>query len=140
MTKYTKEQLDNFSLEELKRFTDEQLKTLSIASLKSDLRMQEHSEQEDNRLVKFLKEDYVLLNDEKKAKYWSGNLFRSMRSQEESGLSPYAIFTEQALKEILKQEPKFIELLPLIYRTWGGMFDADKVDRIIQKHLKNISK
>lgn len=140
MTRYTKEQLENFSLEELKRFSDEQLKTLSIESLKSDLRMQKHSEQEDNRLIKFLKEEYILFDDQKKAEYWGGNLFRSMRSQEESGLSPYAIYNEHALKEILEQEPKFLDLLPLIYRIWGGMFDADKVDRIIQKHLKNILK
>jgi hypothetical protein len=56
-----------------------------------------------------------------------------MREQEESNLSPYAIYSERWLKGALEQDPNFIELLPFIYNVWGGMFDASKVDRIIKK-------
>jgi hypothetical protein len=38
-----------------------------------------------------------------------------MREQEESNLNPYAIYSENWLKETLKVEPNFLELLPHIY-------------------------
>ncbi len=62
-----------------------------------------------------------------------------MRSQEESGLTVYAIYTKDCLKDALQKEPDFIEMLPKIYNIWGGTFDSGKVDRIIKKLLKELS-
>lgn len=140
MSRYTQEQLDNFTPEELEQFSDSQLKNLTIDGLKMFLDLRKSVKKDEEEAQKFWKKEYPRMKDDEKAKYWSGLLFRSMRSQEESGLNPYSIYTELALKDALKQEPRFIELLPLIYRTWGGMFDADKADKAIQKCLKNISK
>lgn len=57
-----------------------------------------------------------------------------------SGQSSYIIYSENWLREVLKTESRFIELLPKIYNIWGEMFDACKVVRVIQKHLRNILK
>ena len=112
-------------------YSDEELEEI-------DKRIREASKKEDERIEKFWKDEYVHLSAEDKAKYWSGYLFRSMREQEGSGLNVYAIYTKYWLKSVLEKEPNFIQLLPLIYNIWGGLFDATKVDRIIQKLLKDI--
>ena len=78
--------------------------------------------------------------ENEKIKYWASSMYRSMREQRESGLKVYSIYTANWLKYALEKEPKFIELLPQIYKVWGGMFDSGVVDRIIKKHLKNIEK
>lgn len=75
---------------------------------------------------------------EEKVKYWAGDMYRSMRWQRESGLNPYSIYSEDRLREILKLEPNFMELLPKIYNIWGGMFDSGKVDRVLQKQYKKM--
>ena len=135
---YSKEFLDNFRLEELETFSDYQLKVLNVEDSKSLLRMREDERKEDERIANFWQNEYPQKTTEEKAKYWSGGLFRSMREQEESNLNPYAIYSENWLKETLKVEPNFLELLPHIYNIWGGMFDAGKVDRIIKKLLTNL--
>jgi hypothetical protein len=76
---------------------------------------------------------------DEKAKYWAGGLFKSMRWQEESRLNPYDIYSEKWLLDTLNIDSNFLELLPKIYNIWGGMFDANKVDNIIQKLLKKIN-
>jgi hypothetical protein len=139
MRNYTNEHLLHFTLEELERFSDNQLAKVSIEGLKSLLRIRSDEKKEEERIQRFWQAEYPALPAEEKAKYWAAGLFRGMRSQEESGLNPYAIYTENWLKETLKQEPNFIDMLPMIYNVWGGMFDAAKVDRIIRRHLKNIS-
>lgn len=88
----------------------------------------------------FWKNEYPNKTEGEKVKYWAGGLFRSMRMQEESNQNPYSIYSENWLRETLKNEANFLEFLPQIYSIWGGTFDAGKVDRIIQKHLKNINK
>jgi len=88
----------------------------------------------------FWKNEYPSKSNEEKAKYWASGLFRSMREQEEVNQSPYAIYSENWLRETLNADPNFLELLPQIFNVWGGMFDACKVERIIQRHLKNIKK
>ena len=95
---------------------------------------------EDERIANFWQNEYSKLSKEDKAKKWAGGLFQSMRMQEESRQNPYAIYSENWLRDALKTDPDFLELLPLIYNIWGGMFDAGKVDRIVQRHLKNINK
>ena len=139
MPKYTQEQLDNFTVYELETFDDEQL-LFPIEILKSLLRMREDEKKEDARIVKFWKEEYPSLPTTNKAEYWAGNLFRSMRWQEESNVSPYAIYNEIWLEESLKLDKNFISLLPEIYSIWGGMFDAAKVDRIVKRLLNKIDK
>jgi len=138
MSEYTQEQLQNFTLEELKSFTKEQLAVLSIESLKSDLRMRKDMQEENERIEKFWLEEYPTLSRDEKVKYWAGDMFRSMRDQEESGLKVYAIYSKEWLKDTLIKEPDFLRMLPNIYNTWGGMFDSGKVDRIIQKLLKEL--
>lgn len=140
MKKYSKLHMENFTKDELESFSDNQLEKVSIEGLKSLLRIRKSEEQEGKRLVRFWNEDYPKLSNEEKAKYWAGGLFRSMRMQEESNQNPYSIYSENWLRETLKNEANFLELLPQIYNIWGGMFEADKVDRIIRKHLKNINK
>lgn len=87
----------------------------------------------------FWKEEYPKKTKEEKAKYWAGGLFQSMRWQEESNQNPYSIYSENWLRDALKTDPDFLELLPFIYNVWGGMFDTSKVDRIIQRLLKKIN-
>jgi hypothetical protein len=139
MRNYTKVLLNNFTISELETFDDEQL-FFPIEMLKSLLRMRKSEKKEDERIAKFWKEEYPELPTEEKAKYWAGGLFQSMRMQEESRLNPYSIYSENWLRETLKLEPNFLELLPQIYNVWGGMFDASKVDRIVSKHLKTLNK
>lgn len=98
------------------------------------------SSKEDQRVNNFWNVEYPNLSIEERTKYWAGDLFRIMRWQEESQNNPYIIFSESWLRETIKLEPNIIEMLPQIYNIWGGMFDANKVDRIIQKHLRNIKK
>ncbi|MTH15803.1 hypothetical protein [Flavobacterium sp. LC2016-01] len=93
---------------------------------------------EEKREIEKSSKEYNLLSKEEQVKYWAGGLFRSMRMQEESRQNPYAIYSENWLKETLKLEPNFIEMLPEIYNVWGGMFDVNKVDNIIQRLFKNI--
>jgi len=140
MEKYSKLQLENFTLEELESFSQNQLEKVSIDGLKSLLIIRESEKREDERIARFWKEEYPNLSIEEKAKYWAGGLFRSMRMQEESNQSPYAIYSENWLRETLNADPNFLELLPQIFNTWGGMFDAGKLERIIQRHSKNIEK
>jgi hypothetical protein len=145
MRKYSKLHLENFTLEELESFSQNQLEKVSIDGLKSLLKIRESEKREsekreDERIARFWSEEYPNLSTEDKAKYWAGGLFRSMRMQEESNHSPYAIYSENWLRETLNADPNFLELLPQIFNLWGGMFDAGKVERIIQRHLKNIRK
>jgi len=139
MRHYSEELLKNFTLIELESFDNEQL-SFPIEMLKSLLRMREDEKREDERIENFWKNEYPNLSREEQAKHWAGGLFRSMREQEESNLSPYAIYSERWLKEVLEQDRNFMELLPFIYNIWGGMFDAGKVDRIISNLLKKIQK
>jgi hypothetical protein len=138
MKKYSDLHLANFTREELDSFSLNQLEKVSVDSLKSLLRMRENEKKVDIRIVDFWKNEYPKMTNQEKAKYWAGSLFRSMRMQEESNQSPYIIYSEIWLRETLKLDPNFIELLPIIYNIWGGMFDSGKVDRIIQKHLKKM--
>ena len=138
MRKYSKEHLENFTQDELNSFSDNQLEKVSIEGLKSLLRIRKSEELEGIRMKKFWNEEYPLKSLEEKAKYWAGGLFQSMRMQEENNQNPYSIYSENWLRETLKTDPNFLELLPQIYNVWGGMFDANKVDIIIQRHLKTI--
>jgi len=95
-------------------------------------------QEENERIEKFWLEEYPTLSRDEKVKYWAGGMFRSMRDQEESGLKVYAIYSKEWLKDTLIKEPDFLRMLPNIYNTWGGMFDSGKVDRIIQKLLKEL--
>jgi hypothetical protein len=140
MRQYTKQQLENFTILELELFSENQLKVLTIEDLKSDLIMQKNSKSEDERIVKFWQIEYSNLSIEEKVRYWAAGLYKSMRDQEENGLKVYVIYTETWLTDTLEKEPHFIEFLPEIYNIWGGMFDANKVDNIIKRHLKNIEK
>ena len=139
MKKYSNELLRNFTLEELEKFDDEQL-LFPIDVLQSLLRMREAEKKEDERIDAFWQTEYPKLSLKEKAKHWSGELFSSMRMQEEAGQNAYSIYSEKWLKGVLEQDSNFVELLPHIYNLWGGMFDSGKVDRIIKRHLKNISK
>jgi hypothetical protein len=80
-------------MEQLATFSENQLKKVSVEGLKSLLRMRESEKKEDERIEKFWAEEYPTFAKEDKAKYWAGGLFRSMRSQEESGQNPYAIYS-----------------------------------------------
>ncbi len=86
----------------------------------------------------FWKSVYPQKTEVDKIQFWAGSLFKSMRNQEESGLKVYAIYSKEWLKDTLIKEPNFLRMLPSIYNTWGGMFDSGKVDRIIQKLLKEL--
>ena len=96
--------------------------------------VQDLFDEEDN----FWKNNYPKKSLDEKISYWASGLFRSMREQEEVNQNPYAIYSEKWLRETLEVEPNFLELLPLIYNVWGGMFDGGKVDRIIVKLLANM--
>ena len=135
---YRKELLEHFTKEELESFTENQLLKVSIEGLKSLLIIRQDEEANKERIFRFWQEEYPSLSTTDKAKYWAGGLYRSMRWQEESNQNPYAIYSENWLRETLKTEPNFIELLPKIYNIWSGMFDAGKVDRIVQRLLKKI--
>ena len=138
MRNYTDEQKSNFTLKELESFSDNQLEVLSIEDLRSDLGCK-NLQKKDERIEEFWKGEYPKLPVEERARHWAGGLFQSMRMQEESRQNPYAIYSENWLRDALKTEPDFIELLPEIYNIWGGMFDAGKVDRILQRLLKRIN-
>jgi hypothetical protein len=113
-------------------YSDEELEEI-------DKRIKEASKKEDQRIAKFWKDEYPKLSIDEKAKYWAGGLFQSMRMQEESRQNPYAIYSENWLRDALNTDADFVELLPKIFRIWGGMFDADKVDTIVQRLLKRIN-
>lgn len=121
-----------FTLGELYLFKPNQLRLLDVESLNSVLRIKENVKKDKDRNVQFW-EEYPNRSIEEKLKFWGGSLFRSMREQEESGLNPYTIYSERWLKETLEKEPQFMEMLPSIYNIWGGMFDSNKVDRILHK-------
>ena len=85
-------------------------------------------------------DEYVKLSTREKIDTWASSLFRSMRTQEESGSNPYIIYSQRWLKETLEREPEFMQLLPEIYRVWGGMFDSNKVDNKIKKLFSTLNK
>ncbi|MFM6519467.1 MAG: hypothetical protein ACKPIC_23875, partial [Microcystis panniformis] len=115
MKKYSALHLENFTKEELESFSENQLEKVSIEGLKSLLRMRKSEEQEDKRIEKFWSHEYQNLSNEEKVTYWAGGLFRSMRMQEESNQNPYSIYSENWLRETLKNEANFLEFLPQIY-------------------------
>lgn len=124
-----KKNINDFSKNEIKNLSDDELSEM----------MSIESKRENQKIIDFWEKEYCIMSFDARAKYWSGTLFRSMRSQEESNSNPYSIYSKSWLVEILKIEPDFIKMLPMIYNTWGGMFDSTKVDRIIQRLLKQIN-
>ncbi|MGG6230835.1 hypothetical protein [Tenacibaculum sp. SDUM215027] len=85
----------------------------------------------------FWKETYPKMNKKDKIKFWASSLNRSMRFQEESGFSAYSIYNTNWLKDVLKSEPDFFELLSGIFSIWSGTWDTLKIERILKnKHKK----
>ena len=141
MRSYTKEQLQNFTLKELEKVPDDLVMKLGISNMKRYLKLLNSAEKKiDQPTEKLSIDEYPKLSLDGKAKFWAGQMHRSMRWQSESGLNPYSIYSESGLIEILKFDPNFMQLLPRIYNIWSGTFDSEKVDRIMQKQYKNILK
>ena len=73
---------------------------------------------------------YIAFSFDEKVEYWSGNLFRQMRWQQESGLDPYAIYDLAWYMNIKITEPEFDKIIELVFsKHWKNIWDISEYRR-----------
>ena len=73
---------------------------------------------------------YLAFSFDEKVEYWSGNLFRQMRWQQESGLDPYAIYDLAWYMNIKITEPEFDKIIELVFsKHWKNIWDISEYRR-----------
>ena len=131
-TKYTKKQLTNFSIEELKCFSDLQLKVLSIEELKSDLKMQRIIEIGKVSENNFWSKEYPRKSREERIMYWLSTTHKGMRTQGEIGQSEYSEFSSKWYERVSSVEPDFDEIFKEVVPKLGFEFDWEEYHKRIQ--------